>query len=156
VSLSADGKTVAIGASANDPTEDLVDAGHVRVYYYDEESDEWYQLGGEINGEYYGYYGYGGELGTGVSISSDGKTLAIGAPYSHSNGYYGGVGKVYEYKEVSMTWVQVGGDIESDCSNEEFGGWVSISADGKIVAVGGSEYYYALGRVQVFENSCEI
>mmetsp|Transcript_5407 Transcript_5407/g.5946 ORF Transcript_5407/g.5946 Transcript_5407/m.5946 type:complete len:144 (+) Transcript_5407:94-525(+) len=97
-----------------------------------------------------------GGLGTSVFISSDGKTLAIGAPYSHSNGYYGGVGKVYAYEEVSQEWVQVGGDIESYYVDEEFGGWVSISADGKIVAVGGSEYYYALGRVQVFENSCEI
>jgi len=63
VSLSADGKTVAIGAGANDPTEDLVDAGHVRVYYYDEGSDEWYQLGGKINGEYYAFYERGGGLG---------------------------------------------------------------------------------------------
>ena len=71
VSLSSDGKTVAIGASYN---EDNEDSGHVRVYQYNTDSNEWKQIGQDIDGE-----AEGDQSGYSVSLSSDGKTVAIGA-----------------------------------------------------------------------------
>ena len=88
VSISADGQTVAIGATGNDGTPTLNDRGHVRVYKYDvnktanvtdESSPDfgpvgWRRLGIDIDGE------AANDLsGRSVSISADGQTVAIGA-----------------------------------------------------------------------------
>ena len=79
MSLSADGKVVAIGAPYNDGNGS--DSGHVRVYYMDDSSSSWKQLGQDIDGkEAYD------ELGTSVSLSADGKVLAIGATGNDENG----------------------------------------------------------------------
>ena len=76
VSLSADGRTVAIGAILNDGANGT-DSGHVRVYTY---SSGWTQLGADIDGEFlYDFSGYS------VSLSADGYTVAIGAPYNGAN-----------------------------------------------------------------------
>ena len=47
VALSSDGTILAIGASRNDAT--AINAGHVRVWQYS--SDQWTQLGGDIDAE---------------------------------------------------------------------------------------------------------
>jgi hypothetical protein len=73
VSLSADGKTVAIGAWLNDDR-----TGHVRVYELDGDS-VWSQIGADIDGEAANDFS-----GNSVSLSADGTTVAIGAP-SHDD-----------------------------------------------------------------------
>ena len=51
VSLSSDGKTVAIGAKNN--YNDMTGySGHVRVYQYNIDSNEWKQIGQDIDGEF--------------------------------------------------------------------------------------------------------
>ena len=50
-------------------------SGHVRVYQYNTDSNEWEQIGKDIDGEDEDDYS-----GWPVSLSSDGKTVAIGAP----------------------------------------------------------------------------
>ena len=47
----------------------------------DEDSSSWVQLGQDIDGE-----AAGDMLGISVSLSSDGKTIAIGAPFNDGNG----------------------------------------------------------------------
>ena len=71
--------TVAIGASYNDGNGE--DSGHVRVYQYNIDSNEWKQIGQDIDGE--AKYD---ESGYSVSLSSDGMTVAIGAPINGGNG----------------------------------------------------------------------
>jgi len=71
VALSSDGQTVAIGAAFNDGNGS--NAGHVRLYRWNGAS--WAQLGSDIDGEAAGEFS-----GTSVSLSSDGQTVAIGAP----------------------------------------------------------------------------
>ena len=94
VSLSLDGMTVAIGASYNDGNGK--DSGHVRVYQYNIDSDEWEQIGQDIDGE--ANYDVSGES---VSLSSDGKTVAIGAPYNNGeNGVDSGHVRVYQLIEL--------------------------------------------------------
>ena len=70
MSLSSDGTTVAIGAYQND--DGGSDSGHVRVYGYF--SEGWVQRGDDIAGE----KSYD-RSGVSVSLSSDGRTVAIGA-----------------------------------------------------------------------------
>ena len=86
VSLSADGQTVAIGAIKNDGGGNL--SGHVRIYQWD--GSAWQQLGVDIDGE------AAGDLsGWSVSLSADGKTVAIGAPWNDGGGNGAGHVRVY-------------------------------------------------------------
>jgi len=125
VSMSADGSVVAIGATGNDGNGD--NAGHVRVYAYDGTS--WGQLGQDIDGE-----AAGDESGGAVSLSADGKVVAIGATGNDGNGADAGHVRIYSYNGTS--WVQLGADIDGEAAGDESGGAVSLSADGKIVAIG--------------------
>ena len=83
VSLSANGKTVAIGASYNDGNDFSFSSGHVRIYSYDSGSSTWTRMGSDIDGEF-----YGDRSGSSVSLSSDGFTVAIGARSNPTNGYH--------------------------------------------------------------------
>jgi hypothetical protein len=87
VSISSDGTIVAIGASGNDGSADF--AGQVRVYK--NIPGAWTKIGADIDGE-----ATGDGSGISVSISSDGTTVAIGAPYNDGAG--GNAGQVRVYK----------------------------------------------------------
>jgi len=125
VSLSSNGNTVAIGAPGNDGNGS--DAGHVRVYQYT--SNTWIQLGGDIDGE-----AASDQSGTSVSLSSDGNTVAIGAPGNDGNG--SGAGHVRVYQNINGTWTQLGGDIDGEAADDASGYSVSLSSYGTIVAIG--------------------
>jgi len=125
VSLSADGLTVAIGASANDGNG--VDAGHVRVYQFI--SGVWTQQGVDIDGE-----SAGDQSGNSVSLSDDGLMVAIGALGNNENGFYAGHVRVYRF--ISGVWTQQGLDIDGEATSDVSGGAVSLSADGSTVAIG--------------------
>jgi hypothetical protein len=129
VSLSSDGKTVAVGAIANDGNGS--NSGHVRIYNYN--GTTWSQLGEDINGEAAGDYS-----GWSVSLSSDGNTVAIGANQNDSNGSDSGHVRVYNFTN-GTTWTQLGSDIEGEDGNDQSGYSVSLSSDGKTVAVGAIE-----------------
>ena len=125
VSLSSDGDIVAIGARYNDGKG--TDAGHVRVYEY--ASTEWTQLGNDIDGE-----AAGDQSGYSVSLSSDGKILAIGAIFNDGNGDDAGHVRVYE--RDANGWTQLGIDIDGEAAGDQSGYSVSLSSDGKILAIG--------------------
>ena len=91
VSLSSDGTIVAIGANSNDGSGN--NAGHVRVYQYNNTS--WIKMGVDIDGEAAEDYS-----GHSVSLSGDGTTVAIGATNNDENGSKSGHVRVYEYKSV--------------------------------------------------------
>jgi hypothetical protein len=120
--MSADGTTVAIGAIQND--DNGSNTGHVRVHRYSE-GDGWKQLGGDIGGEASKVlFGYS------VSMSSDGESVAIGAP-GNGNGHV----RVYRYDD-STGWVQLGGAIDGVANKDRSGNSVSLSADGTRIAIG--------------------
>jgi hypothetical protein len=131
VSLSSDGRTVAIGARYNDGNGVLLDSGHVRIFQFQDSTTSWEQLGGDIDGEA-AYY----NSGYSVSLSSDGRTVAVGAPYNYENGYCSGHVKVYKFHDTSSLWEQLGGDIESEAAYDISGSSVSLSSDGRTVAIG--------------------
>ena len=125
VSLSSDGQTVAIGAIANDGNGP--NTGEVQVYQL--VGGAWIQQGSDINGE-----GLADWLGWSVSLSSDGQTVAIGAPRNGGNG--SNSGHVRVYKLIGGAWVQQGSDIDGEAAGDELGYSVSLSADGQTVAIG--------------------
>jgi len=129
VSLSADGSMVAIGAIRNDGTS--TNAGHARIFRYDEAASEWEQVGLDIDGE-----AMDDLSGIFVSLSADGLTVAIGATDNDGNGSNAGHTRIFRYDEITEGWEQLGLDIDGEAANDESGGAVSLSADGLTVAIG--------------------
>jgi len=78
VSLSSDGTTVAVGAPYNDGTSG-VDRGQVKVYGWN--GSDWESRGQPIYGESVNDWS-----GYSVSLSSDGTSVAIGAPSNDGSG----------------------------------------------------------------------
>jgi len=92
-------------------------------------------------------------FGYNTSISSNGKIVAIGAPFNDSNGSNSGHVQIFEYQDD--TWVQIGDDIIGENAGDNMGRSVSLSADGNIVAIGAEkneEIGFRSGHVRVFEN----
>ena len=127
VSLSSDGSRIAIGATGNDGGGSY--AGHVRVYDLTT-GGAWVQVGSDIDGE-----AAGDQLGKSVSLSSDGSTVAIGAPYNDVTGMDAGYVQVYNLT-TGGAWVQVGSDINGEAVFDNSGSSVSLNSDGSRVAIG--------------------
>jgi len=147
VSLNSDGSVIAIGAYKNDLYDTLnTERGHVRIYR--DSSGIWVQVGVDINGE-----AAWDESGKSVSLSADGSIVAIGAHHNDGNGF--NAGHVRIYKNISGTWTQIGNDIDGEAAGDRFGYYVSLSADGTVVAIGapwndgnGSD----AGHVRIYKN----
>ncbi|MDB4250932.1 FG-GAP repeat protein, partial [Flavobacteriales bacterium] len=125
VSLSSNGNIIAIGANGNDVNGTY--AGHVRIY--ENTGGTWSQIGQDIDGEAAGDYS-----GYSVSLSSDGSTVAIGAPYNDGNGSNSGHVRIYE--NTSGSWLQIGQDIDGEAADDYSGYSVSFSSDGSTAAIG--------------------
>ncbi len=148
VSLSSNGTTVAVGASDNN--ENGTNAGQVRIYQYQDET--WTQIGQDINGE-----AAGDNFGWAVSLSSDGSTVAIGAPHSYGKDSLASTGQVRIYQNQSGTWEQIGQDINGKATGDNFGFSVSLSSDGSTVAIGapnsyGNDSITRTGQVRIYQN----
>ncbi|MDB4250923.1 T9SS type A sorting domain-containing protein [Flavobacteriales bacterium] len=142
VSFSSDGSIVAIGAIYNSDGQNF---GHVRIY--ENTSGSWSQIGQDIDGE--AYDNYSGV----VSLSSDGSTVAIGAPYNDGNGSNSGHVRIYE--NIGGSWSQIGQDIDGEAADDYSGGSVSLSSDGSTVAIGALENdgnNTNSGHVRIYEN----
>lgn len=86
----------------------------------------WQPLGDVISGN--------GRFGHSVSLSSDAKTLAIGA-LNYSDESNTNIGLVQIYTWVESTWQQLGQTITGQKSGDEFGSSVSLSSSGLTLAV---------------------
>mmetsp|Transcript_59395 Transcript_59395/g.70808 ORF Transcript_59395/g.70808 Transcript_59395/m.70808 type:complete len:92 (+) Transcript_59395:121-396(+) len=67
-------------------------------------------------------------------MSSDGNTLAIGAPYNNGNGFWSGHVRVYTFDGAD--WTQIGSDIDGEESYDASGYSVAMSSDGNTLAIG--------------------
>jgi hypothetical protein len=150
VAMSADGKTIAIGASRNDNANGT-DSGHVRVYSINTTSSGWIQVGSDIIGE-----AMNDISGYSVAISADGKTIAIGAPANYNtNGVDSGHVRVYAFNVMTGSWKKVGVDIDGKAAGDNSGASVTMSGDGKTIAIGspfhdGLDIAVGVGQVRVF------
>ena len=122
-SLSANGMVLAIGApySNGGPGQD---SGSVQVFDY-ADGISYKPRGPAIHGA-----AAGDTFGWSVSLSNDGAILAVGAPKSNAIGYV----KIYKYDGSQYSKVL---DLPSSIlSGELFGYSISLSGDGKTLAVG--------------------
>ena len=126
VSLSANGKRLAIGAYYNDGNGS--NSGHVRIYEYS--SGSWSQMGSDINGE-------SGDDRSGYSdaLNNAGDKVAIGAYYNDGNGSNSGHVRVYSWN--GSAWSHLGSDIDGEAAGDRYGINVDMNADGDRVAIGG-------------------
>lgn len=123
-------KLQAIGATRNDGNGSGYAAGHVRVFRINDNESLWRQLGQDIDGI------VGDRVGTSVSISSDGDTIAVGWPGDIWDADRTGYVRVYSYDKIVLSWKQIGHDIKGEGYGDVFGVVVSLSADGATVAIG--------------------
>ncbi|MDH5600885.1 MAG: integrin [Gammaproteobacteria bacterium] len=151
VSLSADGNILAVGATSEDSNSIGINGDQTNnlspksgaVYVFEREQNLWSQqtyvkASNTDAGDSFGYS---------VNLSADGNALVVSAPYEDSitNGINGdqannlasSSGAAYIFKRVDTQWSQ---NAYIKASNNDtfdlFGGDISLSSDGKILAVG--------------------
>eukprot|EP00581_Thalassiosira_minuscula_P018933 CAMPEP_0183721078 /NCGR_PEP_ID=MMETSP0737-20130205/13492_1 /TAXON_ID=385413 /ORGANISM="Thalassiosira miniscula, Strain CCMP1093" /LENGTH=828 /DNA_ID=CAMNT_0025951047 /DNA_START=265 /DNA_END=2751 /DNA_ORIENTATION=- len=153
VKLSADGMVLAIGSLYNDANG--LNSGHARVYTMEEEESGqgWKQVGQDIDGMAASNWS-----GVSVSLSSEGRTLAIGVNGSDRNGENLGEVKVYRLEAVygnGPRWEQLGQDIDGEVADDRSGIDVALSSDGTTLAVGAngiSSNGVSSGHVKVYRT----
>ena len=104
IALTADGSRVAI-ASPYHSTLEAYEAGHVRVFEYDE-TQNWRQVGGNVKGRILG----GNTFGRSLAMSASGDHVAIG-----SNG------TVYVFEKMKTTAHGLGADVRFPVPPEHHG-----------------------------------
>ena len=146
VALSSDGSRLAAGGYYNDANGS--NAGHVRVFDWDENQSTWTQVGGDLNGA-----PPGDRFGWSIALSSDETRLAVGAIYNDGGGSNAGHVRVFE--ESGGTWTQVGANIDGEAASDYFGWSVALSSDGTRLAAGGYQNDgggFNAGHVRVFDS----
>ena len=148
VALSSDGSICAVGAPFSSGNGAEL-AGAVRVFRFS--GSQWNELGMTIYGKT-----TGNGMGWSVALSSDGATLATGAPFhSGDNGSFSGAARVYGLS--GSRWDQLGQDIEGKAAEDLFGSQVALSPNGNILAVGASQFNATrgnrLGYASVFQRN---
>lgn len=128
VDISHDGKTIVIGEPLSDL--DAEDSGKVRVFKYIE--NEWQKLGQSLSASKKEV------LGRSVSISGDGRYIALGGPDNTINA--GNFGVVHVYKLEGDNWALLGNVFQAEQRLEQFGTAVDISGDGSTISASGPGY----------------
>jgi hypothetical protein len=165
VSLSADGKTVAVGVPGADAPNQEYDYylrhGAVKVYRYNEDSQSWIQVGSTIYGDI-----YNGNAGGAVSLNSDGSVLAIcsSSGSAASNDRKGEV-RVFSFDTSQSEWNQLGQSLSGEFLDSGFGRNLALNSTGDILAVGAHLYskygwnsnsYEGLVRVYAYDSSLSL
>ena len=148
VSLSGDGTWLAVGAPYYDAGP-LNDAGHVRVFRY--VAGSWVQQGSDIDGE-----AASDASGSSVAISTDGTTVAIGAPGAPGGGIARGSSRVYQWNSSTTDWDKIGagaaGDIDGQNNFDSSGAAVALDATGTTIAIGARRNGSSAGQVRVYST----
>eukprot|EP00978_Attheya_sp_CCMP212_P018721 scaffold51759_cov54-Attheya_sp.AAC.2 len=129
LSLSDDGSILAIGAQNNNGNGE--ESGHARIFRFDNDKDNFVQMGQDLDGE-----DAGDHFGRAVSLSGDGGVIAVGAHLNDGNGNDSGHVRVFKYDAGFELWLQIGDDIDGDQRLDQFGWQVTLSADGHTLGVG--------------------
>lgn len=122
VALSGDGQMVAIGGPRH---------SRVQVFRLDE-TREWEMVGGSILGD----IARGDLAGSAISLSLNGRIIAVGAHLNSDIMQRSGEVRVYKLSEDDSEWEQMGSDINGDAFGDQFGSALSLSNDGFTLAVG--------------------
>lgn len=145
LALSSNGTILAVGADFEHEF-DNDSRGLVRVYQFT--AGAWVQLGDDIAAPH-SYTGEiaGNRFGQVLSLSSDGRTLAIGDLWDSSSDILRtGKVQVFRYKDTG-DWEQVGDDINGQTEFAFLGTGVCLSDDGNTLAV------LAIGAATIYRLS---
>lgn len=127
VSISSNGMRMAIGAPLGSENGKKTNTGWVAVYAW--KDGKWTMLGEKIHGK-----SKRGLFGNTVRLDSNGTQVAIGVPFG--NGLKGKLGHVHIYElKNGNVWTQIR-KIGGDSSGDLFGTSLSLSSDGKKLAMG--------------------
>jgi hypothetical protein len=159
VALSADGTVIAV----SEPTHEGNSgdrSGNVRVFVHNP-FNGYSPLGQDLEG-----LAATDHLGIGLSISADGRRIAVGAPYhdntgeaenngngNNSNRLVSGHARVFEWLPEDNSWVPIGKPMKGRNHLDWFGWSVDLNDDGSIVCVGAPRNVQYGGYVQCFEET---
>ena len=118
-------------------------AGQVRIFRFDTNSNNWLQMGEDLDSAT-----SFSQFGHSISLSADGSLIGIGAHPNHV--------QVYRFDVDSNDWIQMGKTLNGQADYDQFGWSVSLSPDGSTLAVGAiynDESALNSGSVQVFSIS---
>lgn len=121
VSLSSNGTVVGIGAPNSSG------GGYAQVFAWS--GSDWVKKGTDFNAPF-----TGDRLGTSIALSKSGDTLALGASESALSFPVGGYAFINRWNGTA--WVASGTLIQGSRENDYFGTSVSLSNDGRRMAVG--------------------
>jgi len=149
VSISSDGLTLSAGGDMHDASDGkggtINKAGYVSVFRWN--GNSWSQLGATI-------YGESEDSGTGWTspLSDDGNTLAVGSFRYDSNGVVDR-GRVRIFRLDENAWVLIGSEIIGGAAEDKLGFAysVSLSGDGRMVAIGAPGSRNGAGRVRIYQ-----
>ena len=132
IAMSHNGKVVAVSSVRAHGSRGTYQ-GVVRVYMYDEDSFPplWRQFGSELHGDdTLDYFGHS------VSLCSEGNVVAIGAVQHFGIEDKKWTGYVKAFGWNGNRWNPMGEPLHGLVNGERFGSAVSLSASGKVMAVG--------------------
>jgi hypothetical protein len=117
------------------------------VWIFTRSSNTWSQEGDTLIAT--GYIG-APYLGTSISLSSDGNTLAFGG-----NGDNGNIGATWIFTRSSNTWSQQGDKLIGTgyVGTPSQGSKITLSSDGNILAIAGDSDNTDIGAVWIFTRS---
>ena len=135
VSLSGNGIYMAAGA---------YNASYVNIYKFDTNLNQFIQIGDSVQGT------YGTAFGQSISLSSDGNSLIVGAPYNNEGGYDTGRSFIYEINKDGWDILE---EIKGEAPFYLLGNSVAISGNVNRVAIGGFivDSLEVIGRVRLYE-----
>jgi microcystin-dependent protein len=115
--------------------------GAIRVFRLN--GTNWEQLGSTIYGQ------SREEIGRTLSFSGDGNRLAYSARLTSTNTV------VRAHELINQNWTQIGSDINSETSQNEFGASICLNSDGSRIAIGAPNNISSLtgttsGQVQIY------
>lgn len=126
VSISSNGSRIAASAPTNNGNGS--DAGHTRVYEWNNTTSTWDQLGSDIDG-----MAADDNSGYATALSGSGQVLAVGAPFNDDNGTSSGHVRVFTWNSGTSSWVQRGATLTGSASREWFGYSVDVTSSNVVV-----------------------
>ncbi|MEM6770672.1 MAG: T9SS type A sorting domain-containing protein [Bacteroidota bacterium] len=146
ISLDGDGNTLVIGAPNN--LTEVEYGGKVRVL--DWNGFQWNQRGEVIVDRESKFSAFGNA----VDISFDGRTIAVGAPFSRfitpNNLQFRGFTRMYNWD--GSAFIRVGNTIRGFNANQRFGHSVALSGDGQTVNIATDFAESNFSRVYTFDG----
>ena len=129
--ISRDGDVLAVGAPFYNATHignDTLWRGRVQLFKWDSDTKNWVQNGKMIPG-----MTANERFGWSVDLSSNGKIVAVGAPFNDANGEASGQVRIYEHE--GEEWKFMGGAIQGQDVGRWFGNSVCLSGNGTTIAI---------------------